>query len=102
WRESHGYQDAAVTTPELRAWFQEMAEVFPPLNGPSAGAVDDPKTTDYAIGHSMIYAAFAWSQAGAAYQRVIALAAKQGVGFFDVSSTDGRIWYPDDGELKDG
>lgn len=101
WAEPHGYQDPAVTTPELRAWFEAMAATFPPMNGPLAsGAVDDPRITDYSIGRSVIYAAFAWSQARAAYQHMLELAAKHGVGFFDVSSTDGRIWLPSDGKLS--
>ena len=99
WSESHGYQDAAVTTPRLRAWLEEIARTFPPINGPSAGDVDDSRATDYSIGRSVIYAAFAWSQANAAYECMVGLAAKHGVGFFDVSSTDARVWLPVDGQL---
>jgi hypothetical protein len=95
WSESHGYNDPEVPTPALRAWFQEMIKSFPPMNGPVASDdVDDPKVTDYSVGRSVIYAAFAWSQAEPAYQRTKELAAKHRVGFFDVSSNEGYIWLP--------
>ena len=95
WDESHGYDDPQVTTPELRAWFEEMIQTFPPMNGPLASDdPDDPHVTDYSVGRSVIYAAFAWSQAEVAHQRMGELAAKHGVGFFDVSSEDGSTWFP--------
>ena len=46
WSESHGYQDAAVTTPRLRAWFEEIARTFPAINGPLAGDVDDSRSCE--------------------------------------------------------
>jgi hypothetical protein len=95
WTETHGYNDPDVPTPALRGWFREMIGSFPPMNGPLASDdPDDPKVTDYSLGQSVIYAAFAWSQADSAYQRMKELAAKHHVGFFDVSSTDGEIWLP--------
>src|SRR5262245_33414372 len=36
WSEPHPYNDPAFTTPSLRAWFMEMIERFPALNGPYA------------------------------------------------------------------
>ncbi len=36
WSEPHGYDDPAVSTPRLRAWFLEMIKQFPPMNGPYA------------------------------------------------------------------
>jgi hypothetical protein len=93
WTETHGYNNPDVPTPALRAWFMEMIRWFPPMNGPLASDdVDDPRVTDYSVGETVIYAAFAWSQAGAAYERVKELAAKHGVGFFDLGSDD--IWLP--------
>jgi hypothetical protein len=52
------------------------------------------KSRDYSIGRSVIYAAFAWSQAETAFEAVNRLAAKHGVGFFDVSSEQGEIRFP--------
>jgi hypothetical protein len=50
--------------------------------------------TDYSIGRSVIYAAFAWSQAGAAFETMSRLADKHRVGFYDVSSDQGEIRFP--------
>jgi hypothetical protein len=95
WAEDHSYDDPKVTSPSLTNWFAEMIEVFPPLNGPFASIdYDNPKVTDYSIGRSVIYAAFGWSQAELAFEAVDRLAAKHGVGFFDVSGEDGEIRFP--------
>ena len=95
WTETHGYNDPDVPTPPLRAWFQEMIKTFPPMNGPLASDdVDDPKMTDYSVGSSVIYSAFAWSEAEAAYPLMKDLAAKHGVGFFDASGANSEIWFP--------
>jgi hypothetical protein len=92
---SDGCNDPELPTPALRSWFREIIEVYRPMNGPLAsGDLDDPKVTDYCLGRSVIYAAFAWSEAKAAHKFVKELAAKHGVGFFDVSSDDGDIWLP--------
>jgi hypothetical protein len=100
WTETHGYNNPDVPTPALRAWFAEMIKSFPPMNGPlRSDDVDDPRVTDYSVGETVIYGAFAWSQAGAAHLRVKELAAKHRVGFFDVGSGD--IWLPTpDGKLE--
>ncbi len=103
WTESHGYNDPQVPTERLRGWFQDIIETFPPMNGPLSNEDDigNPKTTDYCVGRTVIYAAFAWSQAEAAYRCMRDLAEKHGVGFFDVSSSDGAVWLPaSDGSYK--
>lgn len=98
WAETHGYNNPDVPTPRLRAWLQEMIKTFPPMNGPWAtDDVDNPKVTDYSVGQSVIYGAFAWSEAEAAYEHVKRLAAKHRVGFFDVSANEGDIWLPTPG-----
>jgi hypothetical protein len=95
WTEGHTYDNPAVTTPELRDWFTDIADQYPPMNGPHASDdVDDPKLTDYSIGNNLIYASFAWSEADAAYRIMLALAEKHRVGFFDVSSENGYVWLP--------
>ena len=95
WRESHGYNNPEIPAPALQAWFRDLIKTFPPMNGPLASDdADNPKVTDYSLGRSVIYAAFAWSEARAACQQVQELAAKHGVGFFDVSSNTADIWLP--------
>jgi hypothetical protein len=96
WSEVHDYDDPKVSTPELRAWFLEMIQAFPAMNGPYASDdVDDPRVTDYCVGKSVIYAAFAWSESVVALETMFELARKHKVGFFDVSSDNGQVWMPD-------
>ena len=93
--EKHTYDDPAVSTRELRAWFLDMIREYPPLNGPHATEdVDNPKQTDYSIGKSVIYACFAWSEAVPASTATFGLAEKHQIGFFDVSTDDGGVWMP--------
>lgn len=95
WQESHGYNNPEIPARDLKTWFREIIETFPPMNGPLAGDdPDNPKVTDYGLGRSVIYCAFAWSEAEAAYKHVKELAAKYEVGFFDVSGDGGEIWWP--------
>lgn len=90
-----GCDDPKIPAPALRKWFRAIIKTFPPMNGPRAGDdPDDPKVTDYSLGRSVIYAAFAWSEAKAAHEHVKELATKHGVGFFDVSGEEGDIWWP--------
>ena len=96
WIEDHNYDDPAVSGPKLRAWFLDIAEKFPAMNGPYASDdSDDPTVTDYSIGRSVIYSAFAWSQCNDAYQTVFELAKKHELGFFDASGVEGQVWCPD-------
>jgi len=98
WGEEHGYDDPAVSSAPLRAWFLDIIAAFPPMNGPlAADDIDEDagRATDYSVGRSFIYAAFAWSQAQDAHAIVFGLAAKHGVGFFDASSELGEVWWPD-------
>ena len=95
WTEDHSYDDPQVTTPALASWFVAISSIFPPMNGPLASDdYDDPNVTDYSIGRSVIYAAFAWSRADAAFEAVTRLATEHSVGFFDVSSDEGEIRFP--------
>ena len=103
WREEHDYNTIRVSSPALQNWFLEMKETFPPINGEYAPASElldadenlERHTVDYCIGQDVIYAAFAWSVADEAYERMKSLAKKHGVGFFDVSADDGDIILPD-------
>lgn len=98
WSEEHDYDDPAVTSPALRNWYEEMIKTFPNMDSPDAEVEDDDAEahlTEYSIGHNVIYAAFAWSVAEEAYEKVKALAQKHSVGFYDVSNDDGDIILPD-------
>ncbi len=100
WGEEHSYQDHNVTTDSLQAWFNEMIEYFPAMNGPLASDdVDDPKITDHCIGKSVIYSAFSWSESEEAFNKMRELAIKHSVGFFDVSSDNGEILFPENHTL---
>jgi hypothetical protein len=94
WQESHGYNNPEIPAPALQAWFRNIIRTFPPMNGPLASDdPDDPKVADYSLGRSVIYGAFAWSEAEGARNLAKELAARHGVGFFDVSA-EGEIWFP--------
>jgi hypothetical protein len=102
WSEDHGYDDPETTSERLRGWFQEMVQMFPPMNKPislDAPPIDENSSTDYAIGRDFIYASFAWSKSEAAYMTVARLAEKHGLGLFNVSSTGEEVWLPAEGGM---
>ncbi len=105
WTEGHSYDDPEITTPELRAYYNDLRATFRNLNGPGSptdeeleipGVVD--RLTDYSIGYQVIYAAFPWSEAEVAYPLVRDLAVKHRVGFFDAScdEPEPEIYFPGD------
>lgn len=94
WSEGHSYNDPAITSASLQAWFDEMRTHFPPMNGPLASDLDDPTVTDHCIGKYVIYSAFAWSVAEGAYKWMRELAIKHRVGFYDVSADEGEVLFP--------
>ncbi|MDC8003902.1 hypothetical protein POV27_07550 [Aureisphaera galaxeae] len=104
WEENHAYDDPKVSAEELRNWFLEMISDFPAMNGPHAPAdiddrIDDENITDYSVGKDVVYAAFSWSMVEKAYPKMLELAKKHKVGFFDASG-DGDIMFPNEmGEL---
>lgn len=101
WEEEHSYDDPKVSSEALKNWFLDMIKEFPALNGPYASNdIDDTKITDYAVGRHVIYAAFRWSEAEYAYSKMIELAEKHKVGFFEASGS-GDIFFPNiDGKLE--
>ena len=102
WSEDHGYDDPAITTGHLRAWFHEIAQMFPPMNKPISldqPPPDESSSTDYAIGRDFIYASFAWSKSEAAYMTVARLAEKHRLGLFNASSSGEEVWVPGDGRM---
>lgn len=89
---------AAGTSERLVAWFMEMKETFPPLNGefrPSDETIDTDRNTenhltDYSIGADVIYASFVYSAAEEAEHLVPLCAQKHGVGFYDPQTGEVR------------
>lgn len=102
WSEDHGYDDPAIASEHLRAWYEDIVQIFPPMNGGLAGQhlpEDEGSNTDYAIGSSFIYASFAWSKSEPAYMTVARLAEKHGLGLFNASSTGEEVWVPGTGKM---
>jgi len=94
WPEDHGYDDPAAAAPALRAFYADIAALFPPV-APDAG--DEPDGgTDYTIGQALIYMSFLdWDRIDDAHATVSRLAAQHELGFFDVSSDLAEVWLPD-------
>ncbi len=102
WGEDHGYDDPALSSERLRAWFDDIVQIFPPMHGqPSLvrTAKDEASSTDYAIGPDFIYASFAWSKAEAAYMTVARLTEKHHLGLFNASSSGEEVWVSKDGRM---
>ena len=96
WDEGHDYNEPTETGAALRAWFMEMIETFPAMNGSFAtDDFDSPKVTGYTIGRQAIYIDFRWSEIDDAYRMTSTLAKKYRLGFYDVSADDGQVWLPD-------
>jgi hypothetical protein len=95
WDEDHTYNDPTESASNLRAWFTDIIQFSPPMNGPFSDdqlPEDEASTADYSIGRSVIYVAFAWSKSKLAYQTAFDLAQKHGLGFFNVSSGSEEVW----------
>lgn len=95
WDDGQAYDNPAVATPALQAFYAELAAEFPPMQE-DAGQSEDETGTDYTIGSSLIYMSFLdWDKIDRAHEAVYGLAAKHGLGFFDVSSDLAEVWLPD-------
>ncbi|PWF55382.1 hypothetical protein [Massilia glaciei] len=92
WAEGHSYDDPAVGTPALRAFYKALAVDFPPLKDDGD---DRDGGTDYTIGKSLIYITFDWDKVDEAHAAVFRLAGQHGLGFFDASSDLAETWLPD-------
>ena len=93
WSENHSYSDPAVTTPELQAFYADIHQQFPNMNGPDAPTDEELDTdpdiedrlADYSIGTRLIYMAFPWSQAAHALTAVETIALRNGVAVARIS-----------------
>ncbi|MNZ91104.1 hypothetical protein D3C78_1100780 [compost metagenome] len=100
WSEDHAYNNPSVLSEALQRFYSELSEQFPNMNVEDEifeameEAGTDNRLTDYSLGTSVIYAAFAYSVVEEAYTAMRELAIKHKVGFFDVSSNEGDIIFP--------
>lgn len=91
WPEDHDYDDPAVATPALQAFYADLTATFPPSPDEATDA-----GTEYTIGSTLIYMTFNdWDKIDEAHGAVSALAARHELGFFDVSSDLAEAWLPD-------
>lgn len=84
--------DPDVGTVAMRLWFSDFSDDFPALNGPYADGKDG--TTTYAFGPTVTRAICPDGQAKKAAEDARALAAKNGVGFFNPNPGDLRLAFP--------
>ncbi|MBT1687378.1 hypothetical protein [Dawidia soli] len=98
WVENHGNVGLAHVSRSLRGWLSDMVKVFPAARGPFAHTMYN-NLADYSIGKDIIYVSFSDAAAKAAYTTSLALAGKYEVGFFDVSTENAAILFPENGRL---
>ncbi|HEU4851573.1 MAG TPA: hypothetical protein VFT37_05400 [Telluria sp.] len=92
WAHDLAYNNPAISTPALQAFFTDLSSEFPAAPDDSDEAVG----TEYTIGPALIYLSFHdWDSIDRAHETVFRLAAKHGLGFFDVSSDLAEVWLPD-------
>jgi hypothetical protein len=95
WSEPHSYADAAVTTPALRAFYHELIDTYPPLNGPDAPEFDDHiEFASYSIGYSIVYVGFGWPVATQARELFLNLGTKHKVSICEISEKSPVLHRP--------
>lgn len=95
WDEGHSYDDPAVSSEALQAFYAEIVATFPAVENDDENNDEAEAGTDYTIGKSVIYITFSWDKIDEAHETVFRLAAKHKLGFFDVSSDLAETWLPD-------
>jgi hypothetical protein len=96
WSPSIDYCNPSNASPGLRAWYLDMIGTFVPINGPDRPPIDEIEqspSADYCVGPMFIYVAFAGLNSRNAYEKVVSLAAKHGLGFFNASG-NAEVWFP--------
>ena len=92
WDDEQAYDNPALASPALQAFFAELGTEFPPVHDDADGE----SGTEYTIAPSLIYLSFLdWDKIDRAHEAVFSLAGKHGLGFFDVSSDLAEAWLPD-------
>lgn len=95
WEDDATYDNPTSAHPKLYQWYKDMQVAFPDMNGPDADDDIDnmsDNASDYGIAVNIIYVGFSWSVAEEAFDKAIALAAKNRVGFFDPQSE--TVFFP--------
>lgn len=88
---------ASTQSGRLQAFYADMRQMFPAMNGPDAVSddVESNRVTGYAFYPGFIYMDFRWSAAEPASITVPTLAEKHGLGLFDPQ-------HPNDGLMSMG
>jgi hypothetical protein len=102
WDDDRIYDDISIATPQLQAFYADLIDIYPPMNGPgspTSGELEaDPDLeewlTDYSIDSQLIYAAFGWSKRAPASAMFAGLAASHGVAVAYVSEDPVRLVRP--------
>lgn len=95
WDSSLAYDDPDRARPAIRSWYEDASREFPPLTASPAPSLDqEARVTDYSIGASFVYVAFAWSVAAEAFALCRRLAEARCLGLFNVSSPSTEIYLP--------
>lgn len=90
WRDDCDYIDISHASENLQRFFQEIRNIFPPMNGMYAPSDEElsnspeleERLCDYCIGEDIIYLSFAYSMSHSAYDIVKRAACFMDVGFF--------------------
>ena len=94
WSGEHDYDDPALSTAALQAFFADITQIFP--HAPKHAEDDESESgTDYTIGAHLIYMSFMWDGVDQAHETCLLLAAKHKLGLFDPSSDLAEVWLPD-------
>ena len=107
WAEPVDYNDTSHATPAIRLFMADLAETFPPMNGPlrpteaqlEAHPELDDRLSDYSIGRQLVFADFGFSvdpdeNGELAERRFMQLAYRHGLAIV-LTTGDGTILRPD-------
>ena len=101
WEGDYDYNDISHASVNLQRFFEEVKQIFPPMNGEFAPddqeLEDNPdleeRLCDYCIGEDMIYLSFAYSMSGRAYDIIKRAAVFSDVGFFAPGEEEGPVCF---------
>lgn len=107
WSEPIDYDDPSHATPAIRMFMADLAETFPPMNGPLRPSEErleadpqlDDRLSDYSIGRQFVFADFGFSvdqeeNDALAERRFMQLAYRHGLAIV-LTTGDGTILRPD-------
>ncbi|RIX27853.1 hypothetical protein [Amnibacterium setariae] len=113
WSEQRDYNDPAGATPAIQLFMADLAETFPPMNGPLRPSEErleadpelDDRLSDYSIGRQFVFADFGFSVDAdendeLAERRFMQLAYRHGLAIV-LTTGDRTILRPDRDPLPD-